>query len=321
MQTTIPKRTAVIINASAGNGHTSEWASRLADKFQSHGMSAQVTLARSGDQILEASQFAARDGYDVIVAGGGDGTINTVASALVGTDIAFGVLPLGTLNHFAKDLHIPLDLDAAVRNIAARHSVKIDAAEVNGRIFLNNSSLGLYPDIVRHRETQQRRLGRGKWPAFFWATVTALRRYPFLNVTLRLNNEEHKRRTPFIFVGNNEYLMEGFNIGGRKRLDSGQLCLYVTHRTGRLGLLLLAIRALFGRLRQAKDFDAVAAREVLIETRHKRIRVATDGEVTVMETPLRYRNCPGALNVIVPQDVDMKAANHADACPSVGSPL
>ncbi|MFC6519837.1 diacylglycerol/lipid kinase family protein [Undibacterium arcticum] len=166
MQTTIPKRTAVIINASAGNGHTSEWASRLADKFQSHGMSAQVTLARSGDQILEASQFAARDGYDVIVAGGGDGTINTVASALVGTDIAFGVLPLGTLNHFAKDLHIPLDLDAAVRNIAARHSVKIDAAEVNGRIFLNNSSLGLYPDIVRHRETQQRRLGRGKWPAF-----------------------------------------------------------------------------------------------------------------------------------------------------------
>ncbi|MFD2271523.1 diacylglycerol/lipid kinase family protein [Undibacterium arcticum] len=263
MQTTIPKRTAVIINASAGNGHTSEWASRLADKFQSHGMSAQVTLARSGDQILEASQFAARDGYDVIVAGGGDGTINTVASALVGTDIAFGVLPLGTLNHFAKDLHIPLDLDAAVRNIAARHSVKIDAAEVNGRIFLNNSSLGLYPDIVRHRETQQRRLGRGKWPAFFLGYRDGIASLSvFLNVTLRLNNEEHKRRTPFIFVGNNEYLMEGFNIGGRKRLDSGQLCLYVTHRTGRLGLLLLAIRALFGRLRQAKDFDAVAAREV-----------------------------------------------------------
>jgi diacylglycerol kinase family enzyme len=311
----------VIINASAGGGYTAEWASNLSDKFQSHGMSARVTLAQSGDEILEAARSAAREGLEVIVAGGGDGTLNAVASALVGTDIAFGVIPLGTMNHFAKDLHIPLDLDEAVRNIAALHSVKVDAAEVNGRIFLNNSSLGLYPDIVRHRDQQQRRLGRGKWPAFFWATVTALRRYPFLNVTLSLNNQEHKRRTPFIFVGNNEYLMEGFNIGERERLDSGQLCLYVTHRFRRLDLLLLAIRALFGRLRQAKDFDAVTAREVLIETRHKRIRVAMDGEVTVMDTPLRYRIYPGALNVIVPKDVDTKEANHADARPSVGSPL
>lgn len=313
-------RTSVIINASAGGGYTSDWARNLSDRFQAQRMSVDVTLAQSGDEILKAARSAASERPEVIVAGGGDGTLNAVASALVGTEIALGVIPLGTLNHFARDLHIPPDLDDAIRTIAGRHTIKVDAADVNGRIFLNNSSLGLYPDIVRDRN-QQQRLGRGKWPAFFWATVAALRRYPFLNLTLCLNEQEHKRRTPFVFVGNNEYLMEGFDIGVRERLDSGQLCLYVTHRFGRLDLLLLAFRALFGRLRQAKDFDAVTTSEVLIETRHKRIRVATDGEVTVMETPLHYRICPSALSVIVPKEGDTKEANHADARPSVGSPL
>lgn len=319
--TAMPTRTAVIINASSGSGYATEWATSLSDKFHSHGTSAHLTLARSGDEILEAARSAVRDGFEVIVAGGGDGTINAVASALIGTDIALGVLPLGTLNHFAKDLRIPLDLDEAVGNIAVRNSIKVDAGEVNGRIFLNNSSLGLYPDIVRDREKQQRRLGRGKWPAFFWAALTTLRRYPFLNVTICLNNEEHKRRSPFIFIGNNEYLMEGFDIGVRERLDSGRLCLYVTHRTGRLGLLMLALRALFGRLQEAKDFDCVAAKEFLIETQRKRARVATDGEVIVMETPLRYRIRPGALKVIVPEDANTKEANHADTDTSIGSSL
>jgi diacylglycerol kinase family enzyme len=103
-----------------------------------------------------------------------------------------------------------------------------------------------------------------------------------------------------VFIGNNEYLMEGFDIGKRERLTGGRLSLYVAQRPGRLGLLLLAVRALMGQLREVKDFDILVAKEILIETRHKRIRVATDGEVTVMNTPLRYRILPGALTVIVP---------------------
>jgi diacylglycerol kinase family enzyme len=314
-------RIAVIINASSGSGYTAEWTSSLSEKFLSQGMRAHLTLAQSGDEILEAARSAVSEGFEVVAAGGGDGTINAVASVLTGTDIALGILPLGTLNHFAKDLQIPLDLDEAVSNIGARHTIKVDAGEVNGRIFINNSSLGLYPDTVRDREKQQRRLGRGKWPAFIWAALLALRRYPFLNVIICLNNEEHKRRTPFIFIGNNDYSMEGFDIGGRGRLDAGHLSLYVTHRTGRLGLLLLALRALAGRLRGAKDFDAVAVKDVLIETHRKRLRVAIDGEVTVMETPLRYRICPGALNVIVREVVNTPEDHHADADTSVGSPL
>jgi diacylglycerol kinase family enzyme len=303
----------VIINASSGSGYTEEWAHSLSEKFQSQGMHAHLTLAQSGEEILEAARSAVSDGVKVVVAGGGDGTINAVVSALIDTDIALGVLPLGTLNHFAKDLHIPLDLDEAVRNIGVRHIIRVDAGDVNGRVFLNNSSLGLYPDTVRDREKQQRRLGRGKWPAFVRASLMTLRRYPFLNVIICLNNEEHQRRTPFVFIGNNAYSMAGLDIGGRDRLDAGHLSLYVTHRTGRLGLLLLAFRALVGRLQEAKDFDAVAVKDVVIETRRKRLRVAVDGEVTVMETPLRYRIRPGALKVIVKEVVNTPEATHADA--------
>ena len=310
-------RIAVIINASSGSGYTAEWARSLSDKFQSQGIRAHLTLAQSGDEILDAAHSAVSEGVEVIVAGGGDGTINAVVSALIGTDIALGVLPLGTLNHFAKDLNIPLDLDEAVRNIGIRNTIQVDAGDVNGRIFLNNSSLGLYPDTVRDREKQQRRLGRGKWPAFVWAALMTLRRYPFLEVIICLNKEEHKRRTPFVFIGNNEYSMTGLDIGGRERLDAGQLSLYVTHRTGRMGLLLLAFRALVGRLHEAKDFDAVAVKDVLIETRRKRLRVAIDGEVTVMETPLRYRIRPGAFKVIVKEVVKPPEATHADADTSV----
>ncbi|MBC7501468.1 MAG: sphingosine kinase [Herminiimonas sp.] len=290
----------VIVNASAGSGYDNAWSTQLADYFLAAGMKAEINLAKSGADMIDVARKAVADGCRIVVAGGGDGTINAVASVLVGSDVMLGVLPLGTLNHFAKDLGIPLILEDAVRVIAGRQAIRVDTGEVNGRLFLNNSSLGLYPDIVRDREKQQRRLGRGKWLAFTWATVAALRRYPFLNVLLHLNGTEQRIRAPFIFVGNNHYRMEGFNIGERDALDSGELSLYVANRTGRFGLLALALHALFGKLKQAKDFNMLQARDILIETRHNRLRVATDGEVTVMTTPLRYVMRPASLHVIVP---------------------
>nr|WP_051781457.1 diacylglycerol kinase family protein [Janthinobacterium agaricidamnosum] len=290
----------VIINAGAGGGYASGWSAQLHARFKAAGLDATIVLAQSGADMIAAAEQALRDGIGLVVAGGGDGTINAVASRLVGSEAVFGVLPLGTLNHFAKDLKIPLLLDEAIANLANGVPHKVDVGEVNGRIFLNNSSLGLYPDIVRDREKQQRRLGRGKWLAFCWATMAALRRYPFLNVRLSLNGEQHARRTPFVFIGNNEYLMQGFNIGERARLNGGTLSLYVAQRPGRLGLVRLAWHALLGRLAQLKDFDALTAREMTIETRHKRLRVATDGEVTVMATPLSYRIRVAALTVLVP---------------------
>ncbi|WP_128140032.1 diacylglycerol/lipid kinase family protein [Janthinobacterium lividum] len=291
---------AVIINGGAGCGYAPDWAQQLEAKFAAVGLDADITLAQSGAEMIATAERALRDGAPIVVAGGGDGTINAVASVVVGSGTPFGVLPLGTLNHFAKDLNIPLELDAAIANVAQGVPHQVDVGEVNGRIFLNNSSLGLYPDIVRDREKQQRRLGRGKWLAFSWALVAALRRYPFLSVQLTLNDAVHARRTPFVFIGNNEYMMEGLNIGERERLDGGQLSLYVAQRPGRLGLLKLALHALFGKLSQVKDFDVLTATDLEVATHHRRLRVATDGEVTIMNTPLQYRIRKAELAVLVP---------------------
>ena len=291
----------VIVNATAGGGSQTAWADNLSEKFRTHGLEVNIMLARDGAELIDMAQRAVGERPQIVVAGGGDGTLNAVASVLVGTDIAFGVLPLGTLNHFAKDLHIPLDLEPAMSNIIAGHTIQVDVGEVNERIFLNNSSLGIYPRIVLDREKGQKQWGLGKWPAFVWATLTTLRLYPFMRLRLSVNGQEQEHRTPCIFIGNNEYVMEGFSIGERRCLNNGQLSLYVVQRSGRLGLLRLAMRALFGRLRQANDFAALTAKEILIDTRHKHLRVATDGEITVMKTPLRYRVRAGALRVIVPE--------------------
>lgn len=295
------RKIAVILNASAGSGCDEDSARSFVEKFAAHGIEATVTLAKNGGDLIGAAEQAVKDGVPMVAAGGGDGTQNAVASELIGTDVIFGVLPMGTLNHFAKDLGIPLGIDEAVATIAAGHSTKVDTAEVNGRSFLNNSSLGLYPDTVRHRELQQSRLGRSKWPAFFWAALTSLKRYPFLNLQLTTDKTSYRQRTPFIFIGNNEYIMEGFNIGARNTLQDGRMSLYFAHRTSRLGLVVLAVRAVFGRLKQAKDFEMLSARTLTIESRHRQLRVSTDGEVNLMDTPLAYHIRPGSLNVFVPQ--------------------
>ena len=298
---------AIIINHQAGSTEAVDTA-RIEETLRAGGFEPSVTLASDGSKIVDAAKKAVSEGADIIVAGGGDGTINAVASELVGTGVVFGVLPLGTLNHFAKDLGIPLELDQALQTIVDGRRIAVDVAEVNGKFFLNNSSIGIYPDIVKYREAQQRRFGKSKWVAFFWACVNAVRRYPLLNVHLDADNESLARRTPFVFVGNNEYTIDGFDLGGRKTLSAGTLSLYVSQRTGRLGLLGFAVRALFGRLRQASDFDAVLSEQVVIRTRHQRMRVSTDGEVSMMETPLSYRVRAGALTVIVPAVSDAASA-------------
>ena len=291
----------VIVNAGSGGGNDRALVDRLAGHFKAAGLHAEIELAHGGDEIITAVGNAVARRPPLIVAGGGDGTVSTVAAALVDTGIAFGVLPLGTLNHFAKDLGIPLELADAVAVLAHGEAGRVDVGEVNGRIFVNNSGLGLYPDIVHDRERQQKRLRRGKWPAFVWATLSALRRYPFLFVALVVDGKEVLRKTPFVFIGNNEYRMEGFAIGERSGLEDGLLSLYVAQRPGRWRLVQLALRALTGRLRQARDFDAITATDIVVQSKRKRIRVATDGEVTVMTPPLKYRVRPASLIVMRPR--------------------
>jgi diacylglycerol kinase family enzyme len=292
----------VIVNASAGNGSNTDWAEGLQQKFVAAGLQVQVLVMQQGSEIAPAVAAAVKRGADLVVAGGGDGTVSAVAAGLAGSGVTLGVLPMGTLNHFAKDLGIPLEQEQAIAVIAAGRRLDVDVGEVNGRIFINNSGLGLYPDIVRDREQRQRRLGHGKWRALLEASIAAARRYPVLSVQIDVDGKTLTRRTPFVFIGNNEYTMEGFEIGERAALDRGRLSLYLTHRMGRFGLLHLALLALFRRLDQARDFDMLTTRGFVVNTHHQRLRVSTDGEVSVMETPLSYRIRAGALRVLVPAE-------------------
>ncbi len=291
----------VILNAGSGSVEQESTKQKLTDLFEENDIHAEINLAKNGGEIVKLSKNAAKGNAEIIVTGGGDGTISAFAQEMVGKNKTLGVLPLGTLNHFSKDLNIPQNLEEAVKIIAENHTKLIDAAEVNGQIFINNSSIGLYPQIVRRREQQQERLGRGKWSAAFWAAIAVLRRYPFLLVKLNVGGKQLIRKTPFVFIGNNEYEMDSFHIGGRRHLDAGKLSVYVLHRTGRMGLVRLALRLLFGKLRQAKDFETFCTEAITIETHHKKLLVAFDGEVKQMETPLCYQIHPKALRVIVPK--------------------
>ena len=294
----------VIINSGSGKDqNTDELKAQIIELFAAKDLNAEIFVAENGEEIFGFTEKAVKSDAEIIVAGGGDGSVSAVASKLVNTEKTLGVLPLGTLNNFSKDLQIPPDLAEAVNVIAENHVKKVDVAEVNGKIFINNSSIGLYPNIVKHREQQQEKLGRSKWSAAFWAALKILRRHPFFIVKLKNEKGERVVKTPFVFVGNNEYEMDFLKVGRREYLDKGSLSVYFLEKSGRKGLFALALRLVFGRLRQAKDFEAINVEEITIETKKKQILVAFDGEVEMMKTPLCYCIHPLALRVIVPKKI------------------
>lgn len=291
----------VIINANSGSVVEGDTEFLLAEAFAACGIKANIHLAKDYE-IGSFAKTAAQSDAEIIIAGGGDGTISAVAAEVVRSKKILGVLPLGTLNNFSKDLQIPQDLSEAVRVIADGHTRQVDVGEVNENLFINNSSIGLYPNIVRRRVKQQR-LGRGKWAAALWATLRMFRLSPFLKVRIKIGDRTFLRKTPFVFVGNNEYEMDLYRIGRRVELDGGELWLYFLHRGGRWGVVLLLMRTILGMVKQWKDFEIVKIQETLIQTRRKRLHVAFDGEVRILESPLCYRIHPKALTVTVPKPV------------------
>jgi YegS/Rv2252/BmrU family lipid kinase len=295
-------RIAVVMNESAGLGHGEKTYDEIRQLFARHGMEADILPARDGSELESHTRKALESRPAILVAAGGDGTVSAVASLLSGTQTALGILPMGTLNHFARDLGVPLDLEPAVEAIAKGEAVPVDVGEVNGRAFINNASLGIYPDIVRDRIKRQQRLGHGKYWAMLWATLKVLGRGPFMRLGLQLDGQALHCRSPFVFVGNNDYVMEGFHIGKRASVRDGRLSVYTTRRTGRWPLLALAMRALMGRLRQAEDFSSARAQCVTVESSRRRLLVATDGEVTALDTPLEFRVRPGGLRVMLPKE-------------------
>ena len=295
-----PMLIEIIINAGSGSVEDEKVKRQLTDLFAQNGVSAKIRLAEKGSDIIGLAEKAVKGDAEIIVAGGGDGTISAVASVIYKTGKTLGVLPLGTLNNFSKDLEIPQNLDEAVEIICANRTKMLDVGEVNGRVFINNSSIGLYPQIVKRREKQQR-LGRGKWRSAFWAALKILKSSPFFAVKLETEKGVQIVKTPFVFVGNGEYEMDLLNIGRRAKIDDGKLSVYFLHRSGRKGLFMLVLRTLLGRLRQARDFEEVNVEEITFETKKKQILVAFDGEVETLQTPLHYKIHPKSLRVVVPE--------------------
>jgi diacylglycerol kinase family enzyme len=211
-----------------------------------------------------------------------------------------GVLPLGTMNHFARDARIPPDLADAVRTVVERHTRRVDVARVNDRIFLNNASIGVYPSFVEARD-RFRALGRPKWVSLALAAADVLRREGEVAIRLQDDHTRVVARTPFVFVGNNEYLVEGFKLGARTRLDGGLLHAYYAPPVRTRDLPTLFARAVFGMARREHALESMSGPELWIETPLARtVNVACDGEVVTLTTPLHYRAWPGALRLLAP---------------------
>ena len=287
-----------ILNSAAGG--TRQDRDKLADLFAQVPAEVHIVEANDSSNVSTIARKAVVENSKLVLAGGGDGTINAVATALIGTEAVLGVLPLGTFNHFAKDLKIPLGLEAAVTNIFHGEVASIDVGEVNGRIFLNNSSLGFYPGLVREREAHQR-MGHSKCVAFAKAAIFIFKRYSPLTVRTKLDETTTlPSSTPFVFVGNNRYQTAGLHIGERISLDGGTLWVCQAPHAGRGKLLSMALQALIGRS-NPRELVILETSEFWVRPKAKTLRVANDGEVHRMDTPLHYRSLARALRVIVPQ--------------------
>jgi diacylglycerol kinase family enzyme len=292
-------RAAVLINRGAGFEGKEFGKAEFESLFAEEGIHADVRLLKNGDLPRAIDDvLAARP--DAVVVAGGDGTINAVASRLAGTRIPMGVLPTGTYNHFAKDLGLPMQVREAIRFIRTQAPKPVDVGEVNGRVFVNNSSLGAYTHMVDEREETRKRLRLPKRFANFVACLKVLKRWPLINVKLEIEGREMVRTTPFVFIGNNEYTMNMFKVSLRSSLDRGALWIYTVKTTSVLGLLRLFWRSIINRLEQSRNFESYAAREFTVTPYRRQVRVALDGEVVRMQTPLHYRIRPGDLLVFAP---------------------
>ena len=292
-------KATIFVNASSGWDDKAEAPDRLRRWFADSGIDAHVEHVTRGVNLAEKAREAVAAGNDIVVAGGGDGTLSATASALAGTDVAFGILPVGTLNHFARDLGLPLDLEAAAKVVAAGRTTEVDIAEVNGKTFLNNSFIGLYP-VFRFLRAEQERKGMPRKLALIWAALGVFRRLPVFTLRFFVNGNEMVRRTSYVLVANNEHAMQGWQLGARRCLCEGRLWIYVMRGHSRMDLVKMLIRLAVGRFDARHHFDIFSAEELYVDARSRRIGVALDGEIHVMETPLRYRILPRSLRVITP---------------------
>lgn len=290
---------AVFCNIRAGGGAAAE--AGLSEAFAEAGLRLDFRGC-TPDELTRLLRVAVAEGAPIVGVAGGDGTLSTAASVLAGTDTALAVFPGGTLNHFAVALGIRSYADAVAALDAGRVAA-IDVGEVNGRVFINGASIGLYPQKLRRRAAWQRRIG--KWPAAALAGTAAL--LDFHRHVLQVDSAELQLATvsPLLYVGPGRGSFQRPQIGPRE-LCSETLELVIVSATSRLRLLELALRA----LRHGGDGLSVCSRETdcsvyhgerfrVTSWFHRRLDLGIDGELARLEAPLDFRIRPGALRVFL----------------------
>ena len=252
------------------------------------------------EEIARRLDEAAKCNYDALLIGGGDGSINAAVNRLLGTGMALGILPLGTMNRLARELELSLGLDQMASELAHSQPVQIDVAEVNGQIFVCNSFIGLPPMITERRQSLR---GRG-----FFARMAGYLRLPLdisrnmRRLALTIDDEKQPRvvRALTVVVSNNTYAEEAHLLPRRRALDEGSLGLYISRHYTLLQTVLLLIRACLGLWHGDPRFERHELHKLTIRSRHSHLRVANDGELMKLRTPLHYIIRRKALTVLVP---------------------
>jgi diacylglycerol kinase family enzyme len=292
-------KVGVVINQHTAAGRDETIAKEIRTAFTDQGIEAQVHLSPS-KRLATTADDLLREKVDALVAGGGDGTVSTIAEICARHHLPLGLLPLGTRNHFGRDLGIPTDTAESVRCIAQGYICKVDLGSVNDRLFINNSSIGAYPRAVEERDELRSRFQLRKHAAGVIATLRTFAQRPMVNASIELDGTMLRSTGPFVFVGNNVYSVKLFSVNHRASLMEGKLCIYTARCNGVAGLLHLLWLSLWGRLEQSRHFEMHTGAEAIIRLPKAKVRVSKDGEVLRLNTPLHYRVLPRALEVFAP---------------------
>ncbi|WP_172121953.1 MULTISPECIES: diacylglycerol kinase family protein [unclassified Devosia] len=298
----------VILNTNAGTAHaTGTTGETLAAMFAEAGLEA--TIDADGDApFKERIERALQSPADTIVAAGGDGTITALAHALVGTDKNLAILPLGTVNLLARDLHLPLTVPDAVKQLQTAELRRIDVGQINGQTFLHKVVIGTIPGVAAGREHIRGTMSIGTKIAFFRYFTRRLARARRMAVRIvPRSGEARVERVQSIAVSSNAY-EEGFGkFFARNRLDRGSLTLYVIKHLNLGDVARLTARMLLGRWRDDEALTIESVDELTIETRKKALKVMLDGEVETFSTPLHFKILPLALSVLAPASPEAPA--------------
>jgi diacylglycerol kinase family enzyme len=292
----------VVLNSKAGSALPKERkpsAHDLRTAFAQLGINIAV-FEVEGAAVSSAVRAALERQPDAIVAAGGDGTISAAAGILVNTAIPLGPLPLGTLNHFSSDLGLPTEWRDAVRALSIASPRRVDVAEMNGRVFLNNCSLGSYGEAVKRRERLRRERGHSKARAMVVASWMVFRKLRRLRFHIELAGSSYSARSPFALVSNNRYSAHVFENCLRPSLNEGRLCVYTARTRTRWSVIRLLFQSIVRNLDEADDLDVRETDRAVITVTHGPLHVACDGELVDVTPPLRFRILPSALCVLAP---------------------